>query len=164
MLYGFFRRGRAGYLYDPPCLAGKVEITLNAGEPPLSGCVTFLVDTGAQHTILNPVDARRLGWTFSSDVPNVLVQGIAGEALAQEVEASVFFADPDEAVLRGFSVSLLILPYEERLLKRPSVIGRDLLHFWDMSHGPYQGVLEFEPVWKGEVRAYEAVIEDRHPR
>lgn len=121
-------------------MSARVEIS-SLG---LAGFVSFLVDTGADSTVLAPTDARKIGFDYgTTDEPPVLSYGIGGAANTSVLSASLVFFDHEDRCLYGYEMtrfSILhptdVQPLGDRKLtgdvsrRVPSLLGRDVLDCW----------------------------------
>ena len=95
----------------------------------IAGDVQFLVDTGADATVLAPVDALFLGVNLAQLPAGPLTTGIGGRTHTAQAAASITLG------LSSYHLSLRVLaptsPAQQRALRRiPSLLGRDMLsHF-----------------------------------
>src|SRR5262245_39152062 len=80
--------GRFGNTSGAPYMEARISIPrLN-----LRGLVSFLVDTGADGTVIMPIDSRKLGIDFASLRNPVTPEGIGGPANAfTELASRVIF-------------------------------------------------------------------------
>jgi predicted aspartyl protease len=113
--------GRFGNTSGAPFLEGRI-ILLRFG---VRGLVSFLVDTGADATIITPLDGGKLGIDYSALKSPEISGGIGGSAKTFAEEAILSFSD------RRYVYSYLILvrllepkPYNRRY---NSLLGRDIL-------------------------------------
>lgn len=83
--------------------------------------VEMLIDTGADCTVLGPVDALRLGIDLSALPAGPLSMGIGGQIATRRAEATV--------LLGTFStvLTVTILTPTRHPLPIPSLLGRDIL-------------------------------------
>lgn len=105
--------------------------------------VSFLVDTGADRTLLMPDDGRRTGLDYSQLQGSEGVGGVCGELECFVEEAIIVFTDPGQN-LYAYHIDLLIAPASPDLGRTPSLLGRDILGRWATSHDPTRGILTFE--------------------
>ena len=109
-------RGRYGGTSRRPYVEGRLLIPrLN-----LFGDISFLVDTGADNTLLMPVDAKRIGLDHGSLDSQTMVQsiGTGGKSRFFREAAVVSFLDVDS----GFSttrISEMLLPSWEETSYTP---------------------------------------------
>ena len=89
MLIGRFRE------YDRPYLSAYISLS----HPDWEGTVNFLVDTGADESVLSPRDAREIGVSFETlGNPNLSVGGLCGTAGAFKLPAELSFRDGERIV------------------------------------------------------------------
>lgn len=135
-------RGRFGDTSGRPYLEGRLYI------PRLSlwSDISFLVDTGADSTVLMPADGARMGIDYGnltkSTIPAV---GIGGQSFNYTEDAWVVFSDTDHA-LYCYYLDLDILNPIPELMDAPSLLGRVVLNRWVMHYSPTDGVLTFDVV------------------
>ena len=135
MLRGFFddAAGR-------PTLRGRLLV------PRLNflGDIYFLVDTGADTTLLAPDDGKRFGADYSRLSGAVSSQGTAGMTRSFVEPARVAFADAEGVVAYAYDIGLHILELDPGLATLPSLVGRDVLDRWRMVYDSVGGELSFE--------------------
>ena len=109
----------------------------------LSSQIRFLVDTGAYKTCVHPWDAVRMSIPFDLLQDRQDSIGIGGSSSYFNEYAYLVFQDGQ--LTRLYEVELLIAEPGTRVDARlPSLLGRDLLYFWDMVYAPMSGRLEFQ--------------------
>lgn len=87
----------------------------------------LLVDTGADRTILSPMDARRLGRELGFDIQTLIrgdpSTGVGGQMETRMIDATI--------TLDTFSTPLTLCVLDPRSeLRIPSLLGRDIVsHF-----------------------------------
>ena len=104
-----------------------------------------MVDTGADRTLLMPVDALKIGVDYHAlrnKRPSLGVGGIA--QFYHEPGAIAAFIDSDGNVF-SYDIELVIPEPSEDLREAPSLLGRDILNQWHMDYSPKDGVLTFDP-------------------
>ncbi len=115
---------------------------VHVGAPNFHGLVWFLADTGASRTTLLDRDARLLGVTAAALEPSLLpIVGIGGSVrsfLVRNVEMTLVSDEGDFALQQDLWVvqhDLAQLPPDEaaRILRLPSVLGRDLINQFQFS-------------------------------
>lgn len=108
--------------------APYIEARISFPRLRLSGPVSFLVDTGADATVLMPADTRRLGVDFRALRNPTTSEGIGGPAHGF-----------NELVLLSFSDRRYIYSYRFRIeisapasynYHFPSLLGRDIIQQW----------------------------------
>ncbi len=104
----------------------------------IQGDISFLVDTGADCSMVMPSDAKRLG------VPYELLQGdrecggIGGTAHSFVERAILVFTDP-QVMLYAYDLEIDIMPDDGEMEEVPSLLGRDVIDRWRVTYDP-QGV------------------------
>mgnify|MGYP001396375281 CR=1 FL=1 len=94
----------------------------------LRGLVSFLVDTGADGTVLMPADSSNLGVRFGSlDNPSI-AYGVGGAAKAFNERAVLAFTDNRHVY--SYVVDMEHLAPTTRSQQLPSLLGRDILNRW----------------------------------
>ena len=125
----FDHRGR-------PCVQGWLILPrLN-----IQGEVEFLVDTGADSTIIHPSDGLKLGLPFGELHSEIVSVGIGGDHPYFLEEAVILFKD--DARLREYRCEILISKPSNNLNRLPSLLGRSLLNRWRMVYDPTGDLLE----------------------
>jgi hypothetical protein len=120
-----------------------IEALLYLPRLGVSGTVSFLVDTGADNTFIMPTDARTIGVDYASLNPPVS-GGVSANAEIMEhrEDAVLVFTDGDS--LFGYFVEVGILPWDERMQRVPSLLGRDIIHRWTMHYQHSSRQLTFQ--------------------
>lgn len=88
----------------------------------------FIIDTGAERSVLMPIDARLMGVDRRQLHDPDASDGIGGRCEGHNAFAFIVLFDPDASVLHNFRVKVFI-PDESRDLFRidSSILGRDVL-------------------------------------
>ena len=105
----------------------------------------MLVDTGSTRCLLGAVDLQALGIDQAELSGRVPVDGISGTEECWAEDGYLLFASGDGDAQYVYRVNLLISrrnpvdgsadsPSSRRL---PSILGRDVLHRWNMFYSPY---------------------------
>ena len=135
--------GRFGGTTKRPFLEGFLGIP----RLRVSGRLSFMVDTGADTSLLAPTDALMIGIDFRRCTPKPgRVVGIGGATKAYVEDATLVFVDDQGVTTYGYVVPLTILPYRGDTRNLVSVIGRDILNRWRMDYQPSAGTLGIEIV------------------
>ena len=121
-------RGRFGDTSGRPYMEGYVLL------PRLgwSGNVSFIFDTGADTSLLMPLDAQRMGIDYGLFEKEVSTLGIGGTS-ENFVEAAYLAFAGDEA-LYGHEIELHICKPAEELMTIPSLLGRDVIDQWRVTY------------------------------
>ena len=121
-------RGRFGDTSGRPYMEGHVLL------PRLgwSGNVSFIFDTGADTSLLMPLDARRMGIDYAMFDNEVSTLGIGG-ASENFVEPAYLAFVGDEA-LYGYQIELHICKPANDLMNVPSLLGRNIIDHWRVTY------------------------------
>lgn len=108
--------------------------------------VWFLVDTGADASVVHGDDAGAAGITTAALRNPILHRGVGGRAQYFRESAWLVFHDADGAISYWYPVGLAIAPPETRDSARPlpSLLGRDVIDNWIMEYNPIHAKLEFQ--------------------
>ena len=109
----------------------------------VSGRIQFLVDTGADTTLLLPSDLRLLGINYANlpGRPDTSAS-IGGVVSAKKVPAVISFTG-DRQNLYVYRMDISVLEPRAELREWPSLLGRDLLRYWLMRYSPSRHSLSF---------------------
>ena len=133
---GWFRGGQGQQV---PSVQARIVVP----DVKVEGDVTFLLDTGADVSLIMPKDARRLGIPFESlQSTGNLVRGIGGSSRLYRADASLAFSDSENAYV--YRIELAITEPSEHAEALPSLLGRDILNRWLMRYEAPRDVLEAE--------------------
>ena len=141
-------KGRFGDTTGSP----YVEAMLIFPRLNLRGNISFLVDTGARRSLINPTDARRLQLYASGSLRGVEpIYGMAGKTMDAFVEEGLVVFDAREKLV-VYKIELLVAPesadqgrralgFETRgnappRQRLPSILGRDIINRWHMTYAP----------------------------
>ena len=97
-----------------------------------SASVSFLVDTGADRTLISPADALRLGYDYACPGPPESVVSVAGEIRLFSEEAVVAAPDSTGGQVHAVPLTVSVLPPSPWSLSLPSILGRDFLVHFDL--------------------------------
>lgn len=133
------------FIGDAPYFAARIRSAY------FQGLVWLLADTGASRTTLLDRDVRLLGITAESLEPALLpIVGIGGSVrsfLVRQVEITLASDEGDVVLRQDLSVvqhDLERLPPEEvsRILRLPSVLGRDVINRFRFTANYQAGILQ----------------------
>lgn len=89
--------------------------------------ISFLIDTGADHTLLSPFDGSRLREQFGVDLMSlprgVPIGGVGGQAQTRNVRATLAIGDYSTTMPVG-----IVEPPPGSFSSMPSLLGRDLIY------------------------------------
>ncbi len=124
-----------------PQLDGHLQIL----DLEIGGPISFLVDTGADYTLLMPKDAERLGLDYSLLDQETPVHGVGGTAMCYVERAVVMFNDDNEGLIAYLIQIRIMRPGQSSYVAGlPSLLGRDILRHWRMDFWPINQSLTFE--------------------
>jgi hypothetical protein len=107
------------------------------------GAVSFLVDTGADSTVLMQLDAIRLNIDYASLTETRINTGIGGNSTDWIVPATILFSEP-RVKIYGYDITLTIVHPKPELETCPSLLGRDIINKWRMVYDPPANSLKVE--------------------
>ncbi|HLY44121.1 MAG TPA: aspartyl protease family protein [Stellaceae bacterium] len=117
-----------------------IEGQLSMPQFGIDGQVLFLIDTGAERTILMPADAIRLGVEFDKLKNQDEGIGFGGRSTMYPEPARVAFTDG--VGLFVYHITLDIAEDTEDGRRLPSVLGRDVLNRWHIEYSFPKGKIE----------------------
>ncbi len=104
----------------------------------VQGNVSFLMDTGADSSMVMPNDAKRLAIPYDKLQGDRECGGIGGIVHSFTERAILVFTDPN-VMLYGYDLEVDIMPDGPEMEEVPSLLGRDVLDRWRITYDP-QGV------------------------
>ncbi len=126
--------GRFGRTSHRPYIAGRLFLPrLN-----VAGDISFLLDTGADSSIIMPVDGRRLGIQYDQLQGDRECGGIGGTVHCYVERAVLVFNDPG-VELYAYDLEIDVMQYDPEMEDVPSLLGRDVIDRWRITYDP-QGV------------------------
>jgi hypothetical protein len=108
----------------------------------LQGDISFLVDTGADKTLLMPLNSLTLGVDFSKLTGEEPSVGIGGASHNFTKPALLLFVE-HRKFLHLYRIDLLIAPPSPEIMDVPSLLGRDVIDRWRMVYNPSRKWLSF---------------------
>lgn len=121
-------RGRFGDTTGRPYFDARVVLPrLEAKEN-----VSFIFDTGADSSVLMPLDARRLGIDLSKLDEAGTATGIGGTQKRFIEPAIVIFADDN--LLYAYRIQIGIISPSPETMTVPSLLGRDIIDRWRVTY------------------------------
>ena len=135
-------RGRFGNTSGRPFIAGRLFIP----RLKLHSDISFLVDTGADRTVLLVDDASKMQIDYSRlKFGKQISVGIGGSTRHYIEPAIVTFEEAGRR-LHVYQIELAIAQYNGKLRRVPSLLGRDVLDRWRMSYNPSRDRLTFQVI------------------
>ena len=132
-------RGRFGDTTGRPYIEGRLLLPRFR----IRSDISFLVDTGADVSLLNPADGTRMGLDYARLTGNVESLGTSGVSYNYVEPAFIVFSERGR-FLHVYRINLEIAPYDRKLMELPSLLGRDILDQWKMTYNPSKKRLVFE--------------------
>lgn len=132
-------KGRFGDSTTAPYVGGTIAIHGYRRQN-----VSFLVDTGADKTVLMPADSALLGIDHSKLKHVVVCKGVGGDAYGDVLHGIVTFVD-ENGGLFTYKVEVIVLEPTENNKDTPSLLGRDIINRWRMYYDFGLRRVEFEP-------------------
>ena len=132
-------RGRFGDTSGRPDPEGRVILP----RLHVQGNISFLVDTGADNTVLMPIDAVRMGLDYAELRGNKLSVGVGGYSqMFVEPGAAIFLEGSKR--LHLYYLDIHIPSHTPEIADLPSLLGRDVLDRWRMHYNPSANALTFK--------------------
>jgi len=103
--------------------------------------VSFLMDTGADQTVLMPADATKMGLSFAELKNGSVSLGVGGYAKDFIEPANVIFLG-SSGKLYIYQIQLRISESAPAIMDVPSLLGRNIIDSWRIRYSPTEKVLE----------------------
>jgi hypothetical protein len=132
-------QGRFGNTTGSPYLEGRIFFPRLG----LRGLVSFLVDTGADGSVLMPADSKKLGVNFRSLRNPTTSQGLGGDA--KGFTERTFLSFSDNRYVYSYLLDVEIAASTRHNQRFPSLLGRDILSQWRSVVEPSRGIITFNP-------------------
>ena len=132
-------RGRFGDTSGRPYLEGRLLLLRLS----IQGDISFLVDTGADKSVLMPIDANRLGVDYTTLEGSAISVGIGGQSNMFTESGGVLFLEGSNS-LHLYLIDIRIPSYTPEISDLPSLLGRDVLDRWRIHYNPSVGTLSFK--------------------
>lgn len=134
--------GRFGESTGRPYIEGRLLIP----RLRIIGDISFIFDTGADMTVLMPLDADRLGVNYGDLSNTVDTTGIGGISTDFVEPSLIVFTDPGVS-LHMYSIDLYISTPSPDIATIPSLLGRNVLDHWTVLYDKPNGRLSAEVVY-----------------
>lgn len=130
--------GRFGDTTGRPYLEGRLIIP----RLEVTGEISFLVDTGADQSLLSPLDGQRLRLDYSRLGNEGESIGMGGIVQNFQEQAFLTFSDAGRT-LYAYAVNIAIATPSPDIMDLPSLLGRDVVDHWRMVYEPDRDLLTF---------------------
>ena len=97
-----------------------------------SGNVSFVFDTGADTSLLMPLDTQRMGIDHAMFENEASTLGIGGAS--ENFVESAYLAFVGDDALYGYEIELHICKPADELMTLPSLLGRDIIDRWRVTY------------------------------
>jgi hypothetical protein len=97
----------------------------------IDGVIPFLIDTGADTSLLMPIDSKPLKVPFEKLTNKRIAYGLGGPATVYLIPAVIIVSDKAKAY--GYRIPLDIAEPNDDLEGMPSLLGRDIIKHWHMT-------------------------------
>ena len=97
-----------------------------------SGNVSFIFDTGADTSLLMPLDGQRMGIDYGMFEKQETSLGIGGAS--ENYIESAYLAFVGDDALYGYEIELRVCETSEELMTIPSLLGRDIIDRWRVTY------------------------------
>lgn len=129
-------RGRFGDTTGRPYLEGRLFLP----RLKLQAQVSFLLDTGADHTILMPLDGTKMLLPYGRLGRPRPMTGVGGAVETFGEKATVTFRGHDNT-LYNYEIQIGMLRPAPANMTLPSLLGRDIIDNWNIRYDPRKGRL-----------------------
>lgn len=127
--------GRFGDTTKSPYIEGMLALQGKRTD------ISFLLDTGAQRTVLMPADATKLGLDRTKITKACQSTGVGGIANDFCDTAILTFLGKSGA-LYNYKVEIIVAHPTQFNTKIPSLLGRDIINRWHVNYDPALPLLE----------------------
>jgi hypothetical protein len=101
----------------------------------IEGMVSFLIDTGADTTVLMPFDAKRLNVDYTKLTTTAESLGVGGKSV-DHIVAAALAVRGDDGITHAYQLQLRVLRNDPILQTVPSLLGRDVINRWRLHYHP----------------------------
>lgn len=111
----------------------------------MSSGVSFIVDTGADQTVLMPLDAVRLGINYRRLRRGQNLFGVGGSCKSYRESALIVFSENNRRLFL-YEIEIGIIEKRKEFMRTRSLLGRDILDRLRMDYNASKGVITFKAV------------------
>lgn len=111
----------------------------------LRGNISFIIDSGADKTMIMPDDGQRLAIDYAALSNQQICGGVGGQFTAYDESALILFSEPGKRVFI-YNRTISILPQSLGVRGTPSLLGRDVLDKWRWDYCGMKKSLSFEVI------------------
>ena len=111
----------------------------------ISSGVSFIVDTGADQTVLMPLDAVRLGIDYGKLRKGQPLFGVGGRCESYRESALIVFSENNRRLFL-YEINIGIVDRKEEFMRTRSLLGRDILYRLRMDYNASKGIITFKAV------------------
>lgn len=129
-------RGRFGDTSGRPYVEGRLVFPVLR----LRGDISFVVDTGADRSVLMPLDGMRIGVDYNTLSSHTESVGMGGISRDFEEQALVGFAEPNQNIY-VYNIKIIVASPHPDIMDVPSLLGRDILDHWRIIYNPSKKLL-----------------------
>ena len=99
------------------------------------GNVSFIFDTGADTSLLMPLDGQRMGIDYGRFQKEETSLGIGGTS--ENYIESAYLAFVGDKALYGYEIELRVCKPSTDLMTIPSLLGRDIIDQWRVTYDKF---------------------------
>ncbi len=132
-------QGRFGNTSGAPYLEGHIFLPRLG----LRGLISFLVDTGADGTVIMPADSKKLGVRFNTLRNPTTSEGIGGAANGYNELIGLTFSD--SKYIYSYLLNVEFSSPTRHNHRFPSLLGRDILDRWRFVCERSKNIVTFNP-------------------
>jgi len=108
--------------------------------------VSFIVDTGADMTVLMPADAIKMGVNYKKLRPGKKLTGVGGNCKSFSEKAILVLSDGDRKIVFAYDIDMQIVDTQAAITKSgycPSLLGRNVLDRLRISYDAQKRKIRF---------------------
>jgi hypothetical protein len=132
--------GRFGDTTGRPYVEGRLVIPSQS----LSTDISFILDTGADRTVLMPMDGAKIGLDYSKLGDACQSLGVGGYSSDFQEDAVLIFLDHGKQ-LCFYTFKLIVSAPAPEIGTIPSLLGRNIIDRWRVIYDPVNDLLEADP-------------------